>query len=137
MPKSKIETYRLRRVTARLGEGGVAGVLKIGAVRYLPRGVKKEDYARFGYFDIWLAQLAPSRELVKQYKAAADGDKAWKSFEAAYRKEVNASTETKQLIKFIAIVSAATAVAVGCYCEDVSRCHRSILKDLIDAAFDI
>jgi uncharacterized protein YeaO (DUF488 family) len=134
MPNSNIETYRLRRVTARLGEGGSVKALHIGVVRYLPRGVKKEDYARLGYFDIWLAQLAPSRELVKAYKAAADNDNAWKAFAAAYRKEVNASAETKQLIKFIAIVAARISVVIGCYCEDELRCHRSILKGLIDEA---
>jgi uncharacterized protein YeaO (DUF488 family) len=127
MSKGNIETYRL-------GEGGSIKALRIGAVRYLPRGVRKEDYARLGYFDIWLAQLAPSRELVKEYKTAADNDKAWKVFAAAYGKEINASAETKQLIKFIAIVAARTPVAIGCYCEDASRCHRSILKGFIEEA---
>ena len=38
--------------------------LRIGTVRFLPRGVRKKDYARLDYFDVWLPSVAPSRELV-------------------------------------------------------------------------
>ena len=42
------------------GEG-----LRLGTVRRPPRGVKKEDYSRRDYFDIWLPELAPGAPLVK------------------------------------------------------------------------
>ena len=34
--------------------------LRLGTVRRLPRGVRKTDYARLDYFDLWLPELAPS-----------------------------------------------------------------------------
>ncbi len=127
MSNSNIETYRL-------GKGGVTGVLRIGAVRYLPRGIRKEDYSRLGYFDIWLPQLSPSKELLKEYKTASDTAAAWKSFATAYRKEIGSNSDARQLIKFIALISGKIPVALGCYCEDPSMCHRSILKGFIEEA---
>jgi hypothetical protein len=38
--------------------------LRIGTVRWPPRGVRKADYARRDYFDVWLPELAPSGRLV-------------------------------------------------------------------------
>jgi uncharacterized protein YeaO (DUF488 family) len=43
----------------KLGEG-----LRIGTVRRPSRGVRKADYARRDYFDVWLPELAPSAPLV-------------------------------------------------------------------------
>ena len=40
------------------------GGLRLGTVRLLPRGVKKEDFAKRDYFDLWLPEVAPSAELV-------------------------------------------------------------------------
>jgi uncharacterized protein YeaO (DUF488 family) len=39
--------------------------LHIGTVRYLPRGVKKENYASLNYSDVWLHAVAPSRKLLE------------------------------------------------------------------------
>ena len=48
------------------GEG-----LRLGCTRYLPRGVKKGEYAAKDIFDVWLPTVAPSQELLtsarKQY----------------------------------------------------------------------
>ena len=33
--------------------------LRLGTVRRPPRGVKKADYARLNYYDVWLPELAP------------------------------------------------------------------------------
>jgi len=35
--------------------------LRIGTVRRPPRGVRKTQYARRNYFDVWLPELAPAR----------------------------------------------------------------------------
>ena len=37
--------------------------VRLGTVRLLPRGVKKEDYAKREFFDLWLPEVAPSRQL--------------------------------------------------------------------------
>ena len=38
--------------------------LRIGTVRRPPRGVRKTEYTRRNYFDVWLPELAPSAPLV-------------------------------------------------------------------------
>ncbi len=40
--------------------------LRLGTVRRPPRGVRKADYARRDYYDLWLPELAPSARLVAQ-----------------------------------------------------------------------
>ena len=48
------------------GEG-----LRLGTVRRPPRGVKKERLAADNWYDVWLPQLSPSADLVKQAEAKA------------------------------------------------------------------
>ena len=38
------------------------------------------------------------------------------------------------LINTLALLSRTTDFAIGCYCADASRCHRSLLRDLLAAA---
>lgn len=104
------------------GEG-----LRIGTVRLLPRGVRKSEYAKRDYFDVWLPQLSPSRKLLAEYK---DGDLSVAAFFRRYRTEMK-STEPRQLIQLLAEIAQRTPIAVGCYCEDESQCHRSVLGELI------
>ena len=98
---------------------------RLGTVRRPPRGVKKSDYARLGYYDLWLPELSPSAKLVK---LAQSGD--WKKFERLYRNEM-ARPEPQRLLELLALLSHGSDFAVGCYCQDESRCHRSILRALL------
>jgi uncharacterized protein YeaO (DUF488 family) len=107
------------------GEG-----LRIGAVRYLPRGVAKSDYGRRDYFDVWLPTLAPSRELLRAYKTSGMTPA---TFYRRYRTEMR-QLEARQTIELLARVAARTPLAVGCYCEDERRCHRRVLVELIRRA---
>lgn len=111
----------------RLGSPRTAGEgLRIGTVRRPPRGVRKEDLARRDYYDTWLPELAPSAELVAQAQAA-DDDRAWAAFARAYRRELQAPAAA-HLLELLAALSHTTSLAIGCYCEDEARCHRSILR---------
>ena len=109
------------------GEG-----LRIGTVRRPPRGVPKSEYASRDIYDAWLPALAPSETLLKDARAAlADGDeKAWKSFVRRYRAEMKAP-DARALLDVLAALSHQTNFAVGCYCADESRCHRSVLRELL------
>ena len=62
-----VSTFRIG--TPRDPEEGV----RLGTVRFLPRGVRKSDYAKRGLFDVWLPTLAPSRELIKRFTPQAGG----------------------------------------------------------------
>lgn len=111
----------------RRGEG-----LRLGTVRYLPRGVKKHDYARLDYFDVWMPLLAPSRELLTEFqKRLAEDDRALRQFFARYRRELLRETETRQTLSALARLGAHASFAIGCYCEDETRCHRSELMKVL------
>jgi uncharacterized protein YeaO (DUF488 family) len=103
--------------------------LRIGTVRRLPRGVRKEDYASQNWFDVWYPELSPSAELVK---TAQDAETAadWAKFEKAFRSEMT-RPEPRRTLDLLAALSHQTDFSVGCYCEDEARCHRSILRRLL------
>ena|SRR6516164_2512569 len=104
--------------------------LRIGTVRRPPRGVRKEDYAPRNYFDIWLPELAPSAPLVSWALSQPFTPKRWAVFQRRYRQEMR-QPAAKRLIGLLAALSSQTNFSVGCYCEDESRCHRSLLKELL------
>ena len=104
--------------------------LRIGTVRRPPRGVRKEDYAARDYFDVWLPELAPSAPLVSWALSEPFSPKRWAAYERRYRQEMR-QPAAKRLIALLAALSSQTNFSVGCYCEDETRCHRSLLKELL------
>src|ERR1700752_4928906 len=104
--------------------------LRIGTVRRPPRGVRKEDYAARNYFDVWLPDLAPSTPLVSWALSEPFTSQGWTVFERRYRREVR-QPAAQRLIALLAKLSAQSNFSVGCYCENESRCHRSLLKKLL------
>jgi uncharacterized protein YeaO (DUF488 family) len=107
--------------------------LRVGTVRRPPRGVRKEDHARLDYYDVWLPELSPSAELVASAQAEQLTAERWRRFEKSYRKEMK-EPAAQRLLQLLALLSRRTDVSVGCYCEDESRCHRSILRELLREA---
>lgn len=116
----------------RLGSARSAGEgLRIGTVRRPPRGVPKADFSKRDFYDVWLPVVAPSEELVKLGLGAGD-DRSWKSFVRRYRAEMK-RPEARAVLDLLASLSHQTAFSVGCYCADESRCHRSVLRELLAA----
>ena len=114
----------------RLGSPRTTGEgLRVGTVRRPPRGVPKAEHAARDFYDVWLPELAPSEALVKQAQRVTDA-RAWRSFERRYRAEMK-RPEAGRLLDLLAALSHRTALAVGCYCADESRCHRSVLRALL------
>lgn len=112
----------------RPGEG-----TRVSCTRFLPRGVRKEDYAAEGYFDVWLPTLAPSRELVGWAKTHDLSDTAiMADFVRRYRREMT-RTDARQTIRTLAILAKHAAISVGCSCKG-PHCHRFELERLIRAA---
>ncbi len=103
--------------------------LRIGTVRRPPRGVPKAEFASRDYYDVWLPELSPSQDLVTMALGATT-DKEWDSFVRGYRKEMS-TPAARHLLDLLAALSRSSALAVGCYCEDESRCHRSVLRELL------
>jgi uncharacterized protein YeaO (DUF488 family) len=103
--------------------------LRLGTVRRPPRGVKKADIATRGFYDVWLPILSPSPKLISLIRNSAD-DRTWKRCERLFRGELN-KPEAARILDLIAALSHQTNLAVGCYCDDESRCHRSILRAVL------
>jgi uncharacterized protein YeaO (DUF488 family) len=115
----------------RLGSPRAAGEgPRLGTVRRPPRGVRKEDYARRDYYDVWLPELAPSAELVSWALSEPFTPRRWVTFVRRYRREMR-RPEMQRLIALLATLSRQASFAVGCYCADEDRCHRSVLRDLL------
>ncbi|WP_218239736.1 DUF488 domain-containing protein [Comamonas fluminis] len=116
------------------GEGS-----RIGTVRRPPRGVPKAEFASRNYYDTWLPELSPEPELMQAAQAAAkllesgdsaEGSKQWKTFEKQFRKQL-AEAPAARTLDLLAALSHSGAFSIGCYCDEESRCHRSILRGLL------
>jgi uncharacterized protein YeaO (DUF488 family) len=103
---------------------------RIGTARRPPRGVKRRDYARLDYYDVWLPELAPSQKVVSWALSQPWTEPRWRKFERDYRREM-ARPEPDRLIALLAALSRQADFSLGCYCEDERRCHRSILRKLL------
>jgi uncharacterized protein YeaO (DUF488 family) len=103
---------------------------RLGTVRRPPRGVRKEDWSRRDYFDLWLPELAPSAPAVSWALAEPWTDERWARYARVYRGEMAEPAATR-LIGLLALLSKSTDFAVGCYCENETRCHRALLRGLL------
>lgn len=103
--------------------------LRLGTVRRPPRGVPKADFARLDYYDVWFPNLSPSAELVQEALKAAD-ERSWAAFRRKFRREMNEPDRSREL-DLLAALSHKTNLSIGCYCEDETRCHRSVLRELL------
>ena len=116
----------LKLKTFRIGSKPVPGAgIRLGVVRFLPRGVKKTDYQKLGLFDLWFPALAPSRQLFATRE---------RNLFPRYRAEILKSSESRQTLLFLAEVAKKTPLSIGCYCADESKCHRSVLAALLNEA---
>jgi len=106
--------------------------VRIGTVRRPPRGVPKNDYAKRDFYDVWLPSLAPSEALLKGARSAtaAGDERAWKTFVRKYRAEMK-TADVRALLATLAALSHHSNFSVGCYCADETRCHRSVLRELL------
>jgi len=97
--------------------------------RYRPRGVAKSDET----WAEWYADLGPSKEL----HAAAYGKGVmpvnWAVYRASYLREMKGQQELiAQLVQRVRNGETITLLCSSA-CTRESRCHRSLLKELIDA----
>lgn len=102
--------------------------LRIGTVRHPPRGVPKAEYASRDIYDVWFPNLAPSETLLRD--ARPDDDESWRKFRRRFLAEMKEKTARRDL-DLLAALSHRTNLSVGCYCANESRCHRSLLRDLL------
>jgi uncharacterized protein YeaO (DUF488 family) len=116
----------------RLGSPRVAQEgLRLGTVRRPPRGVARDQLASRDFYDVWVPEVAPSEVLLKTAREAGSDAAKWKTFVRRYVREMK-RPEAARLLDLLAALSHHTNFSVGCYCADEQRCHRSLLRALLD-----
>lgn len=98
--------------------------------RYRPRGVAKAEET----WDDWEPKLGPSKTLHREVYTDASSPIPWPQYRRHY---IHEQKVNKQLIDDLAKRAAAgETITLLCSsaCTRESRCHRSILKELIEAA---
>jgi uncharacterized protein YeaO (DUF488 family) len=114
----------------RLGSPRVAGEgLRIGTVRRPPRGVPKAEFGARDFYDVWFPNLAPSPETMKLGQEAGSPAQ-WAAFVRKFRAEL-AAPDASHALELLAALSRQSDFSIGCYCEDESHCHRSVLRELL------
>jgi uncharacterized protein YeaO (DUF488 family) len=114
-----------------LGSARTAGEgLRVGTVRRPPRGVPKSEFASRDFYDVWYPNLSPSVDLMARAQAAQTPQQ-WSKFVREFRAEMNKPDNARSL-DLLAALSATSDFALGCYCEDESHCHRSVLRQLLE-----
>jgi uncharacterized protein YeaO (DUF488 family) len=103
--------------------------LRIGTVRRPPRGVPKEKFASQNWYDVWFPLLAPSVSTMALGHAAQTSAQ-WAAFARKYKSEM-AAPDAAHALNLLAAMSRQCNFSVGCYCEDESHCHRSVLRALL------
>ena len=101
-------------------------------MRRPPRGVPKTEFASQNWYDVWYPNLAPSAETMKLGQAAQHSEDAasWAAFARQFRREM-AQPDASRSLDLLAALSHHSAFALGCYCENEARCHRSLLRALL------
>ena len=94
---------------------------RVLVTRYWPRGVPR------GAADEYARALAPSEELLRAFK---EGRIDWWTFRKRYLEEMKAP-EPQGEVRRLAALASTRPVTLLCVCREESRCHRSLLRELI------
>ncbi|OGQ55927.1 MAG: hypothetical protein A3J24_01110 [Deltaproteobacteria bacterium RIFCSPLOWO2_02_FULL_53_8] len=97
--------------------------LRLLVMRYWPRGVKKDRVS------MWLKDLGPTPELIKSWKT---GRLTWDEFKDRYRLEFNGAARRDAFNSLKAAIKTSGNVTLICSCADEDRCHRGLLKELLE-----
>lgn len=89
-------------------------------MRKWPRGITK------GSVDEWIRELGPSEMLLSLWRK---GQLRWEEFAARYRGEMGENNEAVEAVRRLA---EGKTITLLCGCRDESRCHRTVLKAIIE-----
>ena len=96
---------------------------RILVMRFWPRGVRKESV------DLWLKDVGTDAMLIKEWKA---GKLTWAEYEKRYYRDMKGELQ-RRLVKEIAGYAREGPITLLCTDKDPNRCHRSLLKKLVEA----
>jgi uncharacterized protein YeaO (DUF488 family) len=97
--------------------------------RYRPRGVRKQDET----WDAWWQEFGPSRQLHAAFYGKRGPPIGWEEYRRRYLQEMRAQEEL--IDELAALVREGKTITLLCSsaCEDESHCHRTLLRELIEA----
>jgi uncharacterized protein YeaO (DUF488 family) len=97
--------------------------------RYRPRGVRKQDET----WDDWWSEFGPSRELHAAFYGKHGPPIGWEEYRRRYLEEMQARSDL--IDELAALVREGKTITLLCSsaCEDASQCHRTLLRELIEA----
>jgi uncharacterized protein YeaO (DUF488 family) len=96
---------------------------------YRPRGVRKEDET----WDAWEKNLGPSKELHADFYGKNGMPINWPTYRKRYLKEMEEQRE--RIAELARRVAAGETITLLCSsaCTNAAHCHRTLLKELIEA----
>ena len=98
--------------------------------RYRPRGVSKAEET----WDQWIPKLGPSKELHANVYGKHGSPIGWPAYRAHYLAEQRANRELIEELARRSKSGETITLLCSSACERESRCHRSVLKELIENA---
>lgn len=98
--------------------------------RYRPRGLPKSDET----WDAWEPELGPSKALHAKVYGKLGNPLNWPSYRNSYLLEMRQQREKIQELARRSKSGETITLLCSSACERESRCHRSLLKELIDSA---
>jgi uncharacterized protein YeaO (DUF488 family) len=98
--------------------------------RYRPRALPKSQET----WDAWTPALGPSRPLHADFHGKHGPPIGWPEYRARYLEEMKA--EQPRIDALAKRIGAGETITLLCsrQCEDESRCHRALLRKLIEMA---
>jgi uncharacterized protein YeaO (DUF488 family) len=103
--------------------------MRILICRYRPRALPKEDET----WHLWWPDLGPSRELHAAFYGKNGPPITWDDYRARYLEEMKGQEEKIALLAEKVAEGKAITLLCSSACTKKSRCHRSLLKELIEA----
>lgn len=101
---------------------------RILVCRYRPRGLAKEAET----WKEWIPDLAPSKDLHAAAYGKAGLKTTWDTYRGSYLREMRLQTAGIQALARRVLVGETITLLCSSQCVRESRCHRSLLKTLIE-----
>lgn len=91
-------------------------------MRLWPRGVRKERV------NAWDKGLAPTRELLTEFQSGAID---WPEYARRFTSEMAERPDAIESLASLRERARTETITVLCSCKDESRCHRTLLKEMV------
>ena len=103
--------------------------IKVLVCRYRPRGLAKNEET----WTIWKKDLGPSKELHAAIYGKSGGKPiTWEEFTSRYREEMKSQEDEIAVLAEMAASGATITLMCSSACTDDSKCHRSLLRQMIE-----